>query len=48
MGSFSQAAEFERLVTGYYSVQTTADALQQGERNIAAIGRRLHNQGVLA
>jgi len=35
------------LVTGYYSVHTTADALRQGEQNIAAIGRRLHNQGVL-
>jgi redox-sensitive bicupin YhaK (pirin superfamily) len=35
------------LVTGYYSVHTTADALRQGERNIATIGRRLHNQGVL-
>jgi redox-sensitive bicupin YhaK (pirin superfamily) len=36
------------LVTGYYSVHTNADALRQGERNIAEIGRRLHNQGVLA
>jgi redox-sensitive bicupin YhaK (pirin superfamily) len=35
------------LVTGHYSVHTTADALRQGERNIATIGRRLHNQGVL-
>lgn len=35
------------LVTGYYSVHTTEDALRQGERNIATIGRRLHNQGVL-
>jgi hypothetical protein len=35
------------LVTGHYSVHTTAEALRQGERNIAAIGRRLHNQGVL-
>jgi len=35
------------LVTGYYSVHTNADALRQGERNIAEIGRRLHNQGVL-
>jgi hypothetical protein len=35
------------LVTGHYSVHTTADALRVGERNIAAIGRRLHNQGVL-
>jgi len=35
------------LVTGHYSVHTTADALRQGESNIAAIGRRLHNQGVL-
>ena len=35
------------LVTGYYSVHTNADALRQGEANIATIGRRLHNQGVL-
>ena len=35
------------LVTGYYSVHTTADALRLGESNIAVIGRRLHNQGVL-
>lgn len=35
------------LVTGYYSVHTNADALRKGETNIAAIGRRLHNQGVL-
>lgn len=35
------------LVTGAYSVHTTADALRQGERNIAMIGCRLHNQGVL-
>jgi len=35
------------LVTGHYSVHTTADALRQGESNIATIGRRLHNQGVL-
>lgn len=35
------------LVTGHSSVHTTADALRQGESNIAAIGRRLHNQGVL-
>jgi redox-sensitive bicupin YhaK (pirin superfamily) len=35
------------LVTGNYSVHTTAEALRQGESNIAAIGRRLHNQGVL-
>jgi redox-sensitive bicupin YhaK (pirin superfamily) len=34
------------LVTGYYSVHTTGEALRQGERNIATIGRRLHNQGV--
>jgi redox-sensitive bicupin YhaK (pirin superfamily) len=31
------------LVTGHYSVHTTADALHQGESNIATIGRRLHN-----
>jgi redox-sensitive bicupin YhaK (pirin superfamily) len=35
------------LVTGQYSVHTTPEALRQGETNIAAIGRRLHNQGVL-
>lgn len=35
------------LVTGHYSVHTTAEALRQGESNIAVIGRRLHNQGVL-
>jgi hypothetical protein len=34
------------LVTGHYSVHTTADPLRRGESNIAAIGRRLHNQGV--
>lgn len=35
------------LVTGYYSVHTNSDALRQGERNIAEIGRRLVNQGVI-
>ena len=35
------------LVTGYYSVHTNPEALRQGENNIAAIGRRLHDQGVL-
>jgi redox-sensitive bicupin YhaK (pirin superfamily) len=35
------------LMMGHYSVHTTAGALRQGENNIAAIGRRLHNQGVL-
>jgi redox-sensitive bicupin YhaK (pirin superfamily) len=35
------------LVTGHYSVHTNADALRIGEKNIADIGRRLHNQGVL-
>ena len=35
------------LVTGYYSVHTNAEALRQGENNIAEIGRRLHEQGVL-
>jgi redox-sensitive bicupin YhaK (pirin superfamily) len=29
------------LVTGYYSVHTTPEALEQGEQNIATIGRRL-------
>ena len=36
------------LVTGYYSVHTNAESLRIGESNIADIGRRLHNQGVLA
>jgi redox-sensitive bicupin YhaK (pirin superfamily) len=35
------------LVTGHYSVHTNADSLRVGEKNIADIGRRLHNQGVL-
>lgn len=35
------------LVTGHYSVHTTPEALRQGEKNIAIIDRRLHNQGVL-
>jgi hypothetical protein len=35
------------LVTGSYSVHTNAAALRKGEANIAAIGRRLHSQGVL-
>jgi hypothetical protein len=35
------------LVTGYYSVHTNAEALRLGESNIAEIGRRLHDQGVL-
>jgi redox-sensitive bicupin YhaK (pirin superfamily) len=35
------------LVTGYYSVHTSEEALQEGERNIATIGKRLHNQGVI-
>ena len=35
------------LVTGHYSVHTNAEALRIGESNIAEIGRRLHNQGVL-
>ena len=35
------------LVTGYYSVHTNAEALSQGENNIAEIGRRLRDQGVL-
>jgi redox-sensitive bicupin YhaK (pirin superfamily) len=35
------------LVTGYYSVHTNAEALRRGENNIAAIGRRLHDQGLL-
>jgi hypothetical protein len=36
------------LVTGHYSVHTNAESLRIGERNIADVGRRLHNQGVLA
>jgi redox-sensitive bicupin YhaK (pirin superfamily) len=35
------------LVTGYYSVHTNAEALRRGENNIAKIGRRLHDQGML-
>ena len=35
------------LVTGYYSVHTNAEALRLGEDNIAQIGRRLRDQGVL-
>ena len=35
------------LVTGHYSVHTNAESLRIGEKNIADIGRRLHNQGVL-
>ena len=35
------------LVTGYYSVHTNAEALRRGEDNIAQIGRRLRDQGVL-
>jgi redox-sensitive bicupin YhaK (pirin superfamily) len=36
------------LVTGHYSVHTNEDSLRIGESNIADIGRRLHNQGVLS
>jgi redox-sensitive bicupin YhaK (pirin superfamily) len=35
------------LVTGHYSVHTNPESLRIGEKNIADIGRRLHNQGVL-
>jgi redox-sensitive bicupin YhaK (pirin superfamily) len=35
------------LVTGNYSVHTSAESLRIGEKNIADIGRRLRNQGVL-
>src|ERR1700759_3707818 len=35
------------LVTGHYSVPTNADSFRIGESNIADIGRRLQNQGVL-
>jgi redox-sensitive bicupin YhaK (pirin superfamily) len=35
------------LVTGYYSVHNSAAALREGEKNIATIGKRLHNQGVI-
>jgi redox-sensitive bicupin YhaK (pirin superfamily) len=35
------------LVSGHYSVHTTIEALREGEQNIATVGRRLHNQGVL-
>jgi redox-sensitive bicupin YhaK (pirin superfamily) len=36
-----------KLVTGYYSVHTSQAALCEGEKNIATIGKRLHNQGVI-
>jgi redox-sensitive bicupin YhaK (pirin superfamily) len=35
------------LVTGHYSVHTNPDSLRIGEKNIADIGHRLHNQGIL-
>jgi hypothetical protein len=35
-------------MTGHYSVHTNADSLRIAESNIADIGRRLHDQGVLA
>jgi redox-sensitive bicupin YhaK (pirin superfamily) len=35
------------LVTGYYSVHTSQAALREGEKNIATIGKRLHNQGAI-
>src|SRR6201991_74756 len=35
------------LVTGNYSVHTNPESLRIGEKNIADIGRRLPNQGVL-
>ena len=35
------------LVTGRYSVHTSQEALREGEKNIATIGKRLHNQGVI-
>jgi redox-sensitive bicupin YhaK (pirin superfamily) len=35
------------LVTGYYSVHTNAEALRRGENNINAIGRLLHDRGML-
>lgn len=35
------------LVTGYYSVHTNAEALRQGEDNIAALGRDLRRSGAL-
>jgi len=35
------------LVSGHYSVHTSVTALAQGERNIARIGKQLHEQGVL-
>ena len=35
------------LVTGYYSVHTNAEALRRGENNIATLGRRLQEQGLL-
>jgi redox-sensitive bicupin YhaK (pirin superfamily) len=35
------------LVTGRHSIHTSEAALEQGEKNIADIGRDLHNKGVL-
>jgi hypothetical protein len=34
------------LVTGHYSVHTTAAALRKGEANIAVLGRRLDSQAM--
>jgi hypothetical protein len=36
------------LVLGYYSVHTSAAALEQGEAGIRRLGRQLHAQGKLA
>jgi hypothetical protein len=35
------------LVTGYYSVHTSAHALERGEAEIRRIGKRLHAAGRL-
>ncbi len=35
------------LVTGHYSVHTSAAALRKGEANIAVLGRRLNNQAMV-
>jgi redox-sensitive bicupin YhaK (pirin superfamily) len=43
----SAARHEHPLVTGHYSVHTSAAALEQGEREIARLGRQLRADGVL-
>jgi redox-sensitive bicupin YhaK (pirin superfamily) len=43
----SAARHEHPLVTGHYSVHTSAEALERGEREIARLGRRLRADGVL-